>query len=97
MSSLSKARSRRIVSLRVSYDLQTGTFRMPAFIEIAPNEFIKNPAVEPLQVKARSVAQVAQLRILDGGRATEPARDSLSAALTAYGDAFGSNGGRSNV
>jgi hypothetical protein len=68
MTSQSRARSRRFVSLRVSYDLKTGTFRMPAFVEIGPDEFIENPAAKHLQAKTRSAAQVMQLRIVDGGR-----------------------------
>ena len=68
MTSQSGAHSRRTVSLRVSYDLKTGAFKMPAYIQIAPDEFILNPAVKHLQTKTRSVTQVTQLRILDGGR-----------------------------
>jgi hypothetical protein len=61
-------RSRRFVSCRVSYDLKTGAFRMPAYVEITPDEFIANPAVEHLQAKARSVAQPTQLRVVEGGQ-----------------------------
>jgi hypothetical protein len=71
MTSQSRARSRRFVSLRISYDLKTGAFRMPAFVEIAPGRFTENPALRHLQVKTRSVAQPTQLRVLDGGRSHE--------------------------
>ena len=64
----SRARPRRVVSLRVSYDLKTGTFRMPAFVEIAPDEFIENPAAKYLQIGTRSVAHPTQLSVIDGGR-----------------------------
>ena len=73
MTSPSRARPRRSVPLRCSYNPKTGAFTLPGFVEIAPGESILNPLIDYLPGFERyrskaPQADPAKLRVIDGGR-----------------------------
>jgi hypothetical protein len=68
MSSKKSDRFNKMVSLRVKWNPATGQFQFPAFIEVARDEFVSNPASEIFRER-KSVKEAASVVLPDSSTA----------------------------